>query len=547
LHIDIVLKIAAKIVIFFEIFVLPEIFQYLCKASILPPKTNSIMPFSIESFLLFLSVLFLISLFATKAGSRFGIPVLFLFLGIGMIFGVDGLGISFQNYKLAQAIGTIALCIILFSGGLDTKFSDIKPIWVQGSILATSGVLLMTAFTGIFIYYVANIWFTNLNLSLLEALLLAAIMSSTDSASVFSILRGKSVRLKKKLRPLLEMESGSNDPMAYMLTIILIPLIATSQSGSPDYGKAALDLFMQFIIGGVAGFLLGKMTVWLVRKINLDNDSLYPVFIFTCGIFIFSGTYFLKGNGYLAVYIGGLVIGNARFIHKRSSLKFFDGFAWISQMIMFLTLGLLINPTDLKPVALPALIIGVFMIVAGRPLSVFISLLPFRSMKFFEKLFVSWVGLRGAVPIIFAILPLAAGLEKSHLIFNIVFFITLLSLLVQGTTLSKVASLLGLTQTGEDKSQFQDFDVEFPEEIKSTTTEISLNKSILSHGNRLLDLPLPDKTLAVMVKRGTQYLIPKGNTELRSGDKLLVITDDEDALMETYKNLGIKNYRLKRN
>jgi cell volume regulation protein A len=505
------------------------------------------MIFTIELFLLLLSILFLISLFATKAGSRFGIPVLFLFLGIGMVFGVDGLGISFQNYTLAQAIGTIALCIILFSGGLDTKFNDVKPIWIQGSILATLGVVLMTIFTGLFIYYIANSWFPNLNLSLLESLLLSAVMSSTDSASVFSILRGKSVRLKNKLRPLLELESGSNDPMAYMLTIILIPLIAGSQSGNPDYGKAALDLCMQFAIGGSAGFILGRITVWMVNKINLGNDSLYPILIFTCGIFIFSATYYLKGNGYLAVYVGGLVIGNSKFVHKRSSMKFFDGFAWISQMIIFLTLGLLINPSDLKPVALPALTIGIFMILAGRPLSTFISLLPFRSMKFNEKAFVSWVGLRGAVPIIFAILPLAAGLEKSHLIFNIVFFITLLSLLLQGTTLTTVARWLGLVQTGEDKTQFQDFDVEFSEEIKSTMTEISLNKAILAQGSRLMDMPLPDQTLAVMVKRGSLYLIPKGNTQLYPGDKLLIITNDENALVETYKNLGIKNYRLRRN
>jgi cell volume regulation protein A len=212
-----------------------------------------------------------------------------------------------------------------------------------------------------------------------------------------------------------------------------------------------------------------------------------------------------------------------------------------------LTLGLLINPSDLKQVAFPALMIGIFMIVAGRPLSVFISLLPFRSMKFNEKLFVSWVGLRGAVPIIFAILPLAAGLEKAHLIFNIVFFITLLSLLVQGTTLTKVAAWLGLALTGEDKTQFQDFDVEFSEEIKSTMTEISLNKTILAKGNRLMDMPLPDKTLAVMIKRGALYLIPKGNTELFPGDKLLIITNDENALVETYRNLGIKNYRMRRN
>ncbi|MDR3250872.1 MAG: potassium/proton antiporter, partial [Tannerella sp.] len=472
------------------------------------------MKLSIEFLLLFLSVLFLISLYATKASSRFGVPVLLLFLGIGMLFGTDGLGFEFQNYDTAQIIGTIALCIILFSGGLDTKYEDIKPVAGQGIILSTVGVLLMSFFTGIFIYYVAEYCFPSIHLSFLESLLLASVMSSTDSASVFSILRGKGVRLKSKLRPLLELESGSNDPMAYMLTIILIQLISASVNGNTEYGKAFIDFLMQFAIGGLAGFLLGKIAVKMINKINMDNDSLYPILTFTCGIFIFSATYFLHGNGYLAVYIGGLVIGNAKIVHKRSSIRFFDGLAWISQIIMFLTLGLLINPKDLWPVALVSIIIGSFMIVGSRPLSVFISLIPFRRMGFKEKLFVSWVGLRGAVPIIFAILPLAAGLDNAHLIFNIVFFITLLSLLVQGTTLTRFARWLHLANTGEDKSILQDFDVEFSEDIKSTMTEIALNKAILAKGNRLMDIPLPNHTLAIMVKRDAKYFIPKGNTEL---------------------------------
>lgn len=505
------------------------------------------MGISIEFFLLFISVLFFISLIATKAGSRFGIPVLLLFLGIGMLFGTDGFGFEFQNYNLASGIGTIALCIILFSGGLDTKIHDIKPIAVKGGILATLGVLLTAFITGSFIYYLCLYFFPSFNLSFLEALLLASVMSSTDSASVFSLLRGKGVRLKKNLRPLLELESGSNDPMAYLLTVILIQLITTAQTGEVSYGAATVNFLLQFSIGIIAGYLLGRLAVYVINKINLDNDSLYPILLCTFGLFIFSATYFLKGNGYLAIYLAGLVIGNSKVVHKRSSLRFFDGLAWISQMIMFLTLGLLVNPKDLAPVALISLIIGIFMIVAGRPLSIFISLLPFPKMPVNEKLFVAWVGLRGAVPIIFAILPLAAGLENASFIFNVVFFITLLSLLIQGTSLTQAARWLGLTKTGEDSTTFQDFDVEFSEDIKSTMTEISLNKQILSQGNRLMDMPLPDQTLAVMVKRGNQYFIPKGNTELAPGDKLLVITNDESALVETYKNLGIHHYRLRRN
>ncbi|MDH8701943.1 cell volume regulation protein A [Dysgonomonadaceae bacterium PH5-43] len=505
------------------------------------------MNISTELLLLVISVLFFISLLATKTGARFGIPVLLLFLGIGMMFGTDGFGIEFHNYGIASSIGSIALCVILFSGGLDTKIQDIKPVAAQGILLATLGVLLTALITGSFIYYLTLYFFPSLSLSFLESLLLASVMSSTDSASVFSILRGNGIRLKNNLRPMLELESGSNDPMAYMLTIILIQLIGSVDVGSPDYTKALLDFFLQFSIGIVAGYILGRLAVIVINKINLDNDSLYPILLCTFGFFIFSATYFLKGNGYLAVYLAGLVLGNSKFVHKRSSLRFFDGLAWISQMLMFLTLGLLVNPKDLGPVTVVALIIGVFMIVAGRPLSVFISLLPFPKMKVNDKLFISWVGLRGAVPIIFAILPLAAGLEKAPVIFNIVFFITLLSLLVQGTTLSRVASWLNLAKKGKDFSTFKDFDVEFSEDIKSTMTEISLTTNILANGNRLMDMPLPDQTLAVMVKRDNQYFIPKGNTELHSGDKLLVITNDENALIETYKNLGIKNYRLRRN
>lgn len=503
------------------------------------------MNLSIEFLLLFLSILFLMSLLATKAGTKFGVPVLLLFLGIGMLFGTDGLGVEFEHYNVAQAIGTIALCIILFSGGLDTKYNDIKPVAGQGIILATLGVFLMAFVTGLFIYYIAGCFLPDAHLSFLESLLLASVMSSTDSASVFSILRGKGIRLKKKLRPLLELESGSNDPMAYMLTIILIQLIGSGDT-SPEYGKAILDFFLQFIIGGLAGLCFGKLAIYITNKINLDNDSLYPILLFTVGIFIFSATYFLKGNGYLAVYIGGLVLGNARFMHKRSSLRFFDGLAWISQMIMFLTLGLLVSPKELWLVALPGLIIGLFMIVGARPLVVFVSLLPFSKMAMKEKLFVSWVGLRGAVPIVFAILPLAAGLEHAREMFNIVFFITLLSLLVQGTGLTQVGKWLGLAKKGENPNAFLDFDVEFSEEIKSTMTEINLNKNILAHGNRLMDIALPEHTLAVMVKRDNQYIIPKGNTELYPDDKLLVITNNEDALIETYKNLGVSNFRLKR-
>ncbi len=503
---------------------------------------------SIESILLVASILFLISLFTTKAGYRFGVPVLLLFLGVGMLFGVDGLGLEFENYKTAQIIGTVALCIILFSGGLDTKYYEIRPVIWQGALLATVGVLLTALITGIFIYFVANTLIDNIQITFLESLLLASVMSSTDSASVFSILRSKGVSLKNRLRPLLEFESGSNDPMAYMLTVVLIQLIMSTQTGeSPDYLNAVITFFLQLIIGGLAGFYLGKLSVWLINKIKMTNDSLYPILLLTCGILIFSLTYFIKGNGYLAVYIAGLVIGNAKFVHKRPSLRFFDGLAWFSQIIMFLTLGLLVNPHELLPVALGSILIGAFMILGGRPISVFLSLLPFRKMPFKDKLFVSWVGLRGAVPIIFAILPLVANVPNARLIFNIVFFITLMSLLIQGTTLTRIAKWLGLSEDKDEERKLQDFDIEFSDEIKSTMTEIALTEDILKNGKLLMNLPLPDHTLAVMIKRDDKYFIPKGKTELFPGDKLLIITNDENALVETYQRLGIADYTLRRN
>ena len=401
-----------------------------------------------ELVLLTLSILFFLSILAGKAGHRFGVPALLLFLGVGMLFGSDGLGIKFDNIQVAQTVSSVALCIILFSGGMDTKISDIKPILPQGVVLATLGVLLTAVFTGLVVWYVLGMAMESLEMGLLSALLLAATMSSTDSASVFSILRSQGLRLKNNLKPMLELESGSNDPMAYVLTITLIGLVG--MESEPNYLLAIGNLFLQLIIGGTAGFLFGKLAVYTNNFLKIDNRSLYPILIFTFCIFIFSATYFIKGNGYLAVYIAGLVLGNSRFVHKRASLNFFDGMAWMSQLLMFLTLGLLINPSELVPVIVPGLIISFIMIFITRPLSVFMCLLPFPKMHVKDKVFISWVGLRGAVPIIFAIMVLAADVPHARLMFNIVFFCTLVSLIVQGTSLSLVAQWLGLAQEPEE-------------------------------------------------------------------------------------------------
>lgn len=496
------------------------------------------MTVQIELLLLVLSALFFLSVFAGKASSKYGVPALLLFLAVGMLCGTDGVGIEFDNIYIAQTIGTVALCIILFSGGMDTKFSEIKPIMLQGFLLSTVGVLLTALCAGVLIWLVLGCTMPGAGIGLLSSLLLAATMSSTDSASVFSILRSKGVHLKQNLRPMLELESGSNDPMAYMLVITILDVMkmGTEVSG----WMIVFKLLMQLVVGGLAGYLFGKLAVFVINKIKIGNDALYPILVLTFCIFIFSATYYLQGNGYLAVYIGGLVIGNSKFVHKRSSMKFFEGLAWLFQLVMFLTLGLLVNPHELLPIALPALIISLLMILIARPLSVILCLLPFRKMSVRAKSYISWVGLRGAVPIIFAIMPLAESIPHARLMFNIVFFCTLVSLLIQGTSLPLVARWMKLSEKSKDVSKLRDFDIDVSNDIKTVLAEVELNENTFEVGNRLMDIKLPDNSLAVMVKREEKYFVPTGKTELNPKDKLLIMTDDYDSLQEVYKKLKVE-------
>ena len=495
------------------------------------------MDFQIELFLLVFSVLFFFSILAGKASSKFGVPALLLFLTVGMLFGSDGLGIEFENIYAAKNIGTIALCIILFSGGMDTNIAEVRPVMGRGIILATVGVFMTALVTGVTIWWILGMTMKSAGVGLLTSLLMASTMSSTDSASVFSILRSKGLNLKNNIRPMLELESGSNDPMAYILVVTLVDII--KMNSTPNYWLAAGSLVLQLAIGALMGILLGKLSVYIINKIKIGNDSLYPILVLTLCVFIFSVTYFTKGNGFLAIYLGGLVIGNSKFVHKRSSLNFFDGLAWLFQLVMFLTLGLLVNPHELVPIIVPGLIISVLMILFTRPLTVFLCLLPFRKMAGRDKIYVSWVGLRGAVPIIFAIIPLAEGVPHARLIFNIVFLCTLVSLVVQGTSLPMIARWLNLAEKPLHINKLKYFDVDFSNEISSTTTEIIITNELIKRGNRLKDLGLPENTLAVMVKRSGKFFVPTGKTTLMENDKLLMITDNQEALNETYKTLGL--------
>ena len=491
-----------------------------------------------EVFLLGASVLLFISIIVGKTGYRFGIPALLLFLLIGVFVGSDGVGIEFRSPHQAQYVGIIALNIILFSGGMDTRFSEIKPVVVPGVILSIAGVLLTALFTGIFIYWLTNNVIKTVTFSLVESFLLASIMSSTDSASVFSILRSKGLAIKHNLRPLLELESGSNDPMAYMLVILCIQLL---QATAVQPGKIVFSFFQQFIIGVLVGVILGRFAVYLINHIHLDYEGMYSVLLLSIVFFLFGFTSVLGGNGYLAVYIGGLIIGNQRFVYKRSMMRFFDGLTWLFQIIMFLTLGLLVNPHELLPIAGVGILIGLFMIFVSRPVSVFALLLPFKKINFRGKLFVAWVGLRGAVPIIFATYPWISGVQQAETMFNIVFFITILSLLLQGTSVPLVANWLGLGDRNEkgSKPELKEFDIDLSDEINSAVAEIVITEEMLKNGNKLSDLSLPDKVLVTMIKRGGEYLVPRGNTPLEIGDIVLLIADNEELLQEAYRLLGL--------
>ena len=480
------------------------------------------MIFTAENTLLIGSILLFVSIVVGKTGYRFGVPTLLLFLVVGMAFGSDGLGLQFHNAKEAQFIGMVALSIILFSGGMDTKFKEIKPILGPGIVLSTVGVLLTALFTGLFIWWLSGMSWTNIYLPITTSLLLASTMSSTDSASVFAILRSQKMNLKHNLRPMLELESGSNDPMAYMLTIVLIQFI---QSAGMGVGAIAASFIIQFIVGAAAGYILGKLAIRMLNKLNIDNQALYPILLLAFVFFTFSITDLMKGNGYLAVYIAGMMVGNNKIMHRKEIYTFMDGLTWLFQIIMFLTLGLLVNPHEMLDIVVIGLLIGLFMIIVARPVSVFACLLPFRNLSGRARLFVSWVGLRGAVPIIFATYPVLAHVEGSHLLFNIVFFITLLSLIVQGMTIAKVARLLHLDLPQEKEGN--EFGVELPDEIDTRLQDLTLTPDMLAGGNRLADMNIPKGTLVMLIKRGNEFLIPNGQMELHPGDKLLVMLENK--------------------
>lgn len=468
-----------------------------------------------ETILIGASILVLISVLVSKISDRFGIPTLLLFLILGMLAGSEGLGgIYFDDPALAQFISVIALVIILFSGGFSTEWRQIRSALKESALLATLGVLITALVVGLFAKVL-------LNLPLLESLLLGSIVSSTDAAAVFSVLRSKGISLKGKLKPLLELESGSNDPMAIFLTVGLIRLI--SQPDLPALSLIGL-FFQQMLIGAALGYAMGRAMVFLVNRLKLGYEGLYPVLTLSLVFLTFGLTAVIGGSGFLAVYLAGIVLGHYSFIHKRSLQRFHDGLAWIMQIAMFLTLGLLVFPSRLVPsMGLALLIAGCLMFIA-RPVSIFLGLLP-SQLGWREKTFISWVGLRGAAPIILATFPLLAGLEQADLIFNVIFFIVLTSVLLQGTSIPLAARWLRVDAPATPKRLYP---IEYTpvDGLRSELKELPIPLGSHLGGKAIVELGLPDDFLIVLVARDADFLVPSGGTTLRDGDTLLVLSDE---------------------
>jgi cell volume regulation protein A len=392
--------------------------------------------------------------------------------------------------------------------------------------LSTIGVLLTAFAVGIFVHFAFGF-------TLMEGVLLGSVVSATDAAAVFSILRSRGIGLKGSLRPVLELESGSNDPMAYFLTISLTSIV---KSGEINGGELVIHFLQEFIIGAAMGYAMGKGSRWIINRIRLDSDGLYPVLLLGLAMFTYSATAFVGGNGFLAIYLSAVILGNSTFIHKRTLIRFYEGQAWLMQIVLFLTLGLLVFPSRIVPVMSMGLLISAFLIFIARPVGVFASLLFFKA-SLRSRLFISWVGLRGGVPIVFATYPLIAGLGKADLIFNLVFFISVTSVLFQGTTLAYVAKLLGVALPATVKRRDPSV---IREHRRSEMHQIELPPSSAAIGKKIVELNIPLSVHIMSIRRDGEYLQPVGSTTFQQGDVLYVLADNRDALSQAYQSLNVK-------
>lgn len=467
--------------------------------------------------LLVAGLLVFASILASRVSDRLGLPALVVFLCVGMLAGSDGPGgIEFENAATANFVGTIALAFILFSGGLDTNWRLIRPVLFRGVLLSTLGVTITALLVGL----VAWLLF---GFSPVVALLLGAIISSTDAAAVFSVLRGRGVGLKGNLRPLLEFESGSNDPMAIFLTLSLTQLLTT-----PDAPWTSLvsAFFVNMILGVVVGLGIGRFAALLLNRIRLDYEGLYPVVSLSLVLLTFGAAEFLNGNGFLAVYVCGIILNGVDFAHKRAVARFHDGIAWLMQIGMFLVLGLLVFPSELPSVALMSLVSALFLMFVARPVAVFLCLWGSEFSRN-DRLLVSWTGLRGAVPIVLATYPLMAGVEQSALIFDVVFFIVLTSVLIQGTLLMPIARRLKVDEPLATRPTFS-LAIERHGILQGDTRELEILPDMGAVGKTVSELDVPSDVLILLIGRGEGFVVPRGQTRIEPYDTLLLLGNSDN-------------------
>ncbi|MGJ3240410.1 MAG: potassium/proton antiporter [Anaerolineae bacterium] len=468
-------------------------------------------------FIMFaVAILLIISVLASKLSSKLSVPALAIFLFIGMLAGSEGIGgIYFDDPQLAQSMGVVALIYILFSGGLDTPVIDTYRVLGRGVLLSTVGVLITALVVALGVYWL-------LDFSIELAVLVGSIVAATDAAAVFSILRTQKISFKGDTIPLLELESGSNDPMAIFLTIASIEVI--NQPQMPVINLASI-FAQQMLIGGLLGVLLGYVAVRALNRLRLEADGLYPVFTVAFVLFAYALTALLGGSGFLAVYLMGMMMSNQTFVHKNSLSRFHDALAWLMQIAMFLALGLLVFPSELLPIAGTGVLIAIVLIFVARPLSIFI-LLAFSRFDFRDKVMISWVGLRGATPIVLATFPLLAGIEQADVIFDIVFFVVLVSVLLQGSTLIPVAKWLGITEPFIEKPKYP-LEPTSNTDLRSELIEVRVPAESSAVDRQIVNLGLPADSLIVLISRRGEIVVPNGNTIIEANDTLLLLADRE--------------------
>jgi cell volume regulation protein A len=460
------------------------------------------------------SLVLIISVFASKATSRFGVPILLIFIGIGMLLGSDGPGrIHFNDYATTNLLGTLALIFILFAGGLSSLPGVLKPIWKEGVTLATFGVLLTAIFMTCLIHFTMN-W------NWLTSAILSAAVSSTDAAAVFGILRTQKMEIKSKIRALVELESASNDPMAVVILLLLIQFVHAPEEMT--FLHTLKEFFIQMSFGGLAGWFMGKLLVRMINWLNLDFEGLYPVLTMAFVLCTYTFTEYCGGNGYLAVFIAGFSMSGDKFLSKKSLMVFHDGLSWIMQVGMFVMLGLLVNPTQLSGVADHAIVFAIGLIFIARPLAVSLCLLPFGHKNWRELVFISWGGLKGAIPIILATYLLMENVPYANIMFNVIFFIVIISMALQGSTIGWFSKLLGVC---DEKISAEGFGPYHGVRKTNEFIEFEIPRKSTLVGRTIFDLHLPPDVLIVLIHRDDDDFIPKGNTELLANDRLVCLVN----------------------